>query len=265
MQNLVVPGWARDRSEEMQPLIEETVAESNPEARLDASCETSVENSDSYSDASTDVGDDDDIVDLCEDDSATPSVEVSHMLQSDTPCSRPCFRKVTRQQRFEQIRRIAEEFCNLEFESVDASCQEALVLRMMTILKSLNEKTTFDGECGRAEVKRLCLLGLDQRDEDSIKDTIYHAEKLWVTRKFHASYEVLKQIAPKLRCKLSLTSKKRATPEEIEAMKLRRLQKRQRQRQERRDQRNAERAQRAKRPDERYIQRPRQSSSASTS
>jgi hypothetical protein len=260
-----------------EPVVEDASIASNPESRADASCDTSANNSDSYSDASTDVGDDlgddDDVVDDLFEATVGPApAECAQAVQSVAASSRPClFAKVNRQQRAEQVRRVVEEFCSLEFDLVDVSCQEALVLRMMTILKSLSERTTYVGEHGCSEAAtRFDLLGLSQDDEDAMKSVICHAEKLWTTRSFHAAFDVLKQVVPKLRGQsieegslewnqnmrpeeVEVHSEK-MSPEEIEAMKLRRLEKRQRQRQERREQRNAERVVRST---QRYYRRPR--------
>jgi len=244
-----------EQMDKVEPAAEEG---SDPEIRADARCDASAENSDSYSDASTDVGDDDDIVDDCEEDVGVAAVEGSHAAQSEGTSSRPClFGKVSRQQRVEQVKRIVEEYCSLEFDVVDASCQEALVLRMLTILKSLSDRTTFVGDNGCCEATRFSLLGLNQDDANVMRNIICHAEKLWTARLFHAAFDVLKQVVPKLRG--LRTPAQRMSPEEVEAMKLRRLEKRQRQRGERREQRAADRVQRSS---QRYNRRPRQSSSS---
>merc|ERR1712139_131992 len=127
-----------------------------------------------------------------------------------------------------------------------ASSQGSLVLRMLTILKSLNDTTTFHGEQGRSEEKRLFLLGLNQDDENAIKNIASRAEGLCERRSFRSAFDVLREAAPRLRGEL-LTVSKQMSPEEIEAMKLRRLEKRQRQRQERRVQRAADRVERCSR------------------
>jgi hypothetical protein len=261
----------------LEPVVEDASIASNSEARADASCETSANNSDSYSDASTDVGDDlgddDDLVDdLFEPAVGVASAEGAQTVQSVVASSRPClFAKVNRQQRAEQVRRVVEEFCSLEFDLVEASCQEALVLRMMTILKSLSERTAYVGEHGCSEAaRRSVLLGLSQEDEDVMRSVICHAEKLWTARSFHAAFDALKEVVPKLRgqsvgessleqdqktsAKEVEVGTEKMSPEEIEAMKIRRLEKRQRQRQDRREQRNAERVARST---QRYYRRPR--------
>jgi hypothetical protein len=244
-------------------VVEDTTLTTNSEPRIDASCDASAENSDSYSDASTDVGDDDDIEDLCEEEVGVACViESARVAQNEETASRPpLFGKVSRQQRVEQVRRIVEEFCTLDFDLVDASCQEALVLRMLTILKALSEKTTFVGEHGCSEAKRYVLLGLSQDDENAIKGTIFHAEKLWSTRSFHSAFNALAKAVPILRG-MPKRLPEGMGQEEIESMKLRRLEKRQRQRQERREQRTTERATRSA---QRYNRGFGQSSSSATS
>jgi len=108
-------------------------------------CETSWQAFDACSEASTDVGVD--VVDDAEpDDEAKvePSLGIEHhqVRSRSAPC-RPYFPKLGRQQRVDQLRRVVDEFCAMDFDSVDASCQGGLVLRMLTTLKSLKESTNF--------------------------------------------------------------------------------------------------------------------------
>jgi len=216
------------------------------EAAPAVSCSASADNSDSFSDASTDVGDGDDIAD--DFDEEPKQVEIV-----EAPRRQFLFAKLSREQRVDQLKRVTDEYCALEFDSVDATSQGGLALRMLTILKSLSESATFHGDQGRSQEKRLFLLGLGQDDENAIKDVVQRAQVLCEGRLFRTAFDVLQEVAPRL----SDNSLPAPAPgqmsggegqmsgEEIEAMKQRRLEKRKRQRGERRVQRADDRADRA--------------------
>lgn len=197
-------------------------------------------NDDNCSDASTDVGaDDQDDRELADDlDGEGRDMHV-HIAQS-----RPLFPKLSRQQRIEQLRRVVDEFCSLDFHSVEASSQGGLVLRMLTILKSLSESTVFYGESGRSEEPRMLLLGFGKSVEEAIHEATQRAETLCEGRMFRAAFDTLRLLAPRLSKNQELQAKPMSL-EEVEAIALRRLQKRHRQRQDRRQQRAADRAQRS--------------------
>lgn len=212
------------------------------------SCSASADHSDSFSDASTDVGDGDDIADDFEEEARHSSFQRFRQVDSAAAPQRPvvCI-QISRRQRVDQLRRVIDEYCALEFDSVDATSQEALACRMLTVLKSLSEATTFHGEEGRCKEKRLHLLGLGECDEDAIRDAIHCAQAFCDKRAFRDAFRVLKQEAPRLSGEASPSPRSMApqlsgeasslprsmTSEEIKAMKQRRLEKRQRQRQER--------------------------------
>jgi len=206
------------------------------------SCSSSADLSDSFSDASTDVGDGEDIADDFLEEARHSSIRSFRQVVSVAAPERPIFcLKLSRQQRVDQLRRVIDEFCALEFDSVDATSQEALACRMLTVLKSLSESTTFHGEEGRCKETRLHLLGLGKDDEDAIRDAVDGAQALCDKRSFRDAFKVLKHMAPRLSGG-ALPSPESVTSEEVEAMKQRRLDKRQRQRQERRVQRAADRS-----------------------
>jgi len=208
------------------------------------SCSSSADLSDSFSDASTDVGDGEDIADDFEEEPRHFPIQGARQVEIAAAPGRPIFSfMISRQQRVDQLRRVIDEYCALEFDSVDATSQGALAYRMLTVLKSLSEATTFHGEEGRCKEKRLHLLGLGKDDEDAIRDAVDHAQGFCDKRSFRDAFKVLKQMAPRLSGK-ALHSPKSKASEETEAMKQRRLDKRQRQRQERRVQRAGDRANR---------------------
>jgi len=196
--------------------------------------------SDNCSDASTDAGADDleerELVDDLDEEGRDVYV---HIVQS-----RPIFSKLSRQQRIEQLRRVVDEFCSLDFHAVDASSQGGLVLRMLTILKSLSESTVFYAESGRSEEQRMLLLGFGTSVEEAIHEATRRAETLCEGRMFRAAFDTLRLLAPRLSGGQKLQANPMST-EEVEAMALRRLQKKQRQRQDRREQRATDRAERS--------------------
>jgi len=232
------------------------------------SCSASADASDSFSDASTDVGDGDDIAEDFEEETKHPPVKDSTQVDAAAAPKRPSlFVKLSRQQRVDQLRRLIDEYCTLDFDSVDVTSQEGLAFRMLTMLKSLSESTTFHEDEGCSREKRLYLLGLGQDDEDAIADVVSRTQVFCEQRSFRNAFDVLKEVAPRFIGNASaacnqVSSKKieeLASPtsrasvgagshmstEEIEAMKQRRSEKRQRQRQDRRVQRAADRADRA--------------------
>jgi hypothetical protein len=222
-----------------------------------ASCTASADNSDSYSDASTDVGDDDDddqdLVDDQEEEAGPESKDVEPERRTSCFCIR-----LSRDQRVKQLEKVVDEFCSLDFNSVDASSQGAVALRMLTILKSMDESTTFYESDGRTSETRLSLLGLCQDGQKAVKAVTTKAEGLCNSRLFRAAFDVLRQAAPLLhRSAASVPGKAthqelqaitlpgEMTTEELAAMKQRRLEKRQRQREERREQREVARTERS--------------------
>lgn len=219
---------------------DDAAADDEDEGAPAESCSGSAEQSDSFSDASTDVGDGDDIADDFEEEVKTPK-QVVHV---QAPARPSLFMKLSRQQRVDQLRRVIDEYCELEFDSVEATSQEALALRMLTILKSLSESATFHGEQGRSQEKRLCLLGFGRDDENAIKDVARRAQVFCEERLFRSAFDVLKEVAPRFKGE-SLPARSEESGEDMEAMKQRRLEKRQRQRKERCVQRAADRADRA--------------------
>lgn len=251
--------WPADQDDEDDVEVQPAPAES---------CSASADASDTFSDASTDVGDADDIAEDFEEETKHSPVENFTQVRSVAAPKRPSlFAKISRQQRVDQLRRVIDEYCTLEFDSVDVTAQEGLAFRMLTTLKSLSESTTFHWDEGRSQEKRLYLLGLDQDDEDAIQDVVIRTQVLCEKRAFRLAFDVLKEVAPRLSGDASrycsqLSSEQKeevASPpsedsagassqissEEIEAMKQRRLEKRQRQRQDRRVQRAGDRADRA--------------------
>jgi len=200
-------------------------------------CQATSAVSDDCSDASTDVGADDlEDRELADDLDGEGRDVYVHIVQS-----RPIFSKLSRQQRIEQLRRVVDEFCSLDFHAVDASSQGGLVLRMLTILKSLSESTVFYGESGRSEEQRVLLLGFGKSVEGAIHEATQRAEILCEGRMFRAAFDTLRLLAPRLSGDQKLQADPMST-EEVEAMALRRLQKKQRQRQDRRELRATDRA-----------------------
>lgn len=255
--------WKPPGGEQMAPVTDFALPPASchdSEDSWQASCHgTAGDTSDAFSDASTDVGEDDDLADLREEDMGLQPDEDSSPVNAIEAPATPCFfAKLDRQQRVEQLKRVTDEFCALDFDSVDASSQEALVRRMLTTLKSLSESTSFYAEEGRLQMKRMLLLDLGEGDEDAIKEVTGRAEHLCEARSFRAAFAVLQEVAPQLRGNPLPVSKLPMSAEEIEAMKQRRLEKRQRQRQERRVQRVAVRTDR---PPSRFKGAPTSSSS----
>jgi len=204
-----------------------------------AQCSTaSADQSDSLSDASTDVGEGDDIAEDFEEESPK---QVDRIEAHERPSM---FAKLSREQRVDQLRRVIDEYCALEFDSVDSTSQGGLACRMLAILKSLSDSTTFHGEQGCTRERRLVLLGLDQNDEDAITNVVGRAQSLCEERSFRKAFAVLKEVIPRFGGKAA-PALSEVSSEDIEAMKLRRLEKRQRQRNERRVQRADDRADRS--------------------
>lgn len=207
-----------------------------------ASCDAPLRDEDAGSEASTDVG----IDDVDEADSEADVDLVSKEVRSAPASGRPSFPKLDRQQRVEQLRRLVNEFCSLDFNLVDASSQMGLVFRMLTMLKSFSESSVFHGKEGRCKEKRFLLLGLGQQDEDAIQKSISQAESLCDGRLFRAAFDILSHVAPRLRGEVTSGSRlQEMSPDEVEAIRINRLEKRQRQREERRDQRSTVRAERS--------------------
>lgn len=221
----------------------QTFSDSDEESDMPlASCDGPLRDEDAGSEASTDVG----IDDVDEADSEAEVDLHSKRVRSAPAPERPSFLKLNRQQRVEQLRRLVNEFCSLDFNLVDASSQMGLVFRMLTMLKSFSETSIFHSEEGRCEEKRFSLLGLVQQDEDAIQKSISEAEGLCDGRLFRAAFDILSDVGPRLRGEVISDSRlQEMSPDEVEAIRINRLQKRQRQREERRDQRTTARAQRS--------------------
>jgi len=151
----------------------------------------SADSSDSLSDASTDVGEGDDIAEDFEEESP------KQVERIETPERPSIFAKLSREQRVDQLRRVIDEYCALEFDSVDSTSQGGLACRMLAILKSLSDSTTFHGEQGRSRERRLVLLGLDQNDEDAITNVVGRAQSLCEERSFRKAFAVLKEVIPR--------------------------------------------------------------------
>lgn len=196
--------------------------------------------------ASTDVGSDDERRgDECL--SARSNQEIycqSDWLPSREATGRPRFAKVDKQQRLNQLANIVEEFCTLDFNSVDAVSQEAVVLRMLALLKCLIETTSFYEHDVHHAAARLSLLDISEADQKFCADVVGCAQKFCGNRNFRQAFDVLRHARPRL-----LGKDGPPTPEQdgdAEALQaLRRAQKRQRQRQERREARAMERARRS--------------------
>lgn len=248
-------GQVQEQEVQDPPREEETrqEAETPSESASQDTCQITAE--DSMSDASTDVGDDEDLAEDFEDEPIL--IPVAPPLAPRKPS---VFAAPSRQQRLEQLNRVIAEYCSLKFDDVDATSQEGLVFRMLTILKSLRESTSFsEGEI-RSQEKRLVLLGLGEDDEKVIEDVACRAEECCNSRAFRAAFKILTSVNPRLineaqpsesTCSpnseagspTSSSSERQRpmTSEEIEEMKRRRLEKRMRQRAERREQRRVDR------------------------
>lgn len=204
-------------------------------------CHASMQVWDASSEASTDVGLDD--VEYIDEVLNEAEIESETDGQRAVP-SRPSFPKANKEQRVDHLRRLVDDFQDLDFSAVDASSQQGLVLRMLTILKSLSDSSVFYSEGVRFEEKRTLLLGLGVEDEGAIRNIADRAQDLCEGRKFRDAFDVLKEAVASLRGERP-QGPQAMSAEEIEAMRLRRLQKKQRQRQERREERTTERAERS--------------------
>lgn len=211
---------------------------------LPDTCHENSRSSDACSEASTDVGTDDEgehgnrMIDSDAEDGEIMSGCRRRTSVPEMP-ARPSFPKVTRDQRVDQLKRIVDEFCALDFDAVDASSQEGVARRMLTVLKSLAESLSFFGDVGRSEETGFSLLDVSEEDREIIHDVTCRADQLCDARNFRAAFGTLREAVPRLRSRAQLSA------EEAEAMAARRLLKRQRQRQERRDKRASDRAERS--------------------
>jgi len=183
----------------------QTLTQAEPSASCHASADTT--ESDTKSDASTDVGDDDDVNDALDDCDEELGHDSPQAPREVEPQRRPFFAKLNRQQRVDQLRRVTDEFCALNFNSVDASSQGAVSLRMLTILKSLRESSVFHDAQGKCEEQRLSLLGLGMEDEKAINDVICRAEESCENRLFRIAFDALQEVAPRL-CRVTLPDSK---------------------------------------------------------
>lgn len=147
------------------------------------------------SDASTDVGDDE-LAELSEAEIEVINTEGRALVNKSPTPARRSLPKLSRQQRVDQLERVVDEFCSLDFDSVDASAQGGLTLRMLVILKSLNESATYYEEQGRSEEKRFLLLGLNADDEAAITGIVRRAEIHCEARLFRAAFDVLREVVP---------------------------------------------------------------------
>jgi len=193
------------------------------------------------SDVSTDVGEEEDY--RSEHQNELPGFEAdfeSSLARHVQLChERPRFCKASRQQKIDQSKRVADEFAMLDFDSVDASSQEGLVMRKLVLLKSLKDCTTYYSGAIRRQETRLSLLGL-HKDENVLDEIACRAQTLCDSRAFRSAYNVLQEAIASVFGR----TRDETTSEDIEAMKLRRLQKRQHQREERRVQRRQDRKER---------------------
>jgi hypothetical protein len=187
---------------------------------------------DARSDASTDAGEG---IDTCDEvEEASLFARGGQAMQTN---ARPNFLKACKEQRIEQLRRVVHEFSALDFDKADSSAQEAVVLRKLTLLKSLGEITSYYSDDERFEQTRLSLLGLDSM-ASSLKEIASVTQRLCEARSFRPAFEALEKAAPFLIGKTAHLS-----AEEEAAMKLRRWKRKQRQREERREQRRCQRSQ----------------------
>jgi len=208
-----------------------------------------------HSEASTDVGTDDEAnveeqLDSEAEGSAPriadePAANINLPMQS---AAWRGFKRSTRDVKTRQIAKIVDEFCILDFDAVDASAQSALVLRMLSELKSLDSVAVFyDEENGeRHEESRHVLLGLNFDDVVRLKETALNADELCNLRQFRRAFDVLAQLRPRLLSKARwVMASATQQAKDLEAMALRRQHRKQRQRQERKEQRTLERSTRA--------------------
>jgi len=217
---------------------EESAQHANNEVAPSDSCNAVTRLDDVGSDVSTDVGEEEeyrrDLLDLETDVDSAPArhVQLAH--------ERPSFLKASRQQKIDQSRRVVDEFATLDFDSVDASSQEGLVMRKLVLLKSLRDSTVYYSGSSCEQETRLSLLGL-HKDEVVFDEIAFRAQGLCESRRFRSAFNVLQEA---IACIFG-QARHQMPSEEIEAMNLRRLQKRQNQREERREQRRQERKERS--------------------
>lgn len=202
------------------------------------SCNVSVEVNDANSDVSTDVGEEEEY--RSEFGAFEHDCDMARAELAAIGRARTIFLKANKQQRIGQLRRICGEFTSLEFDSVDALSQEGIVMRMLAILKTLNDSTIYYNEGGRSEESNLSLLGLNQHKE-VFEEVALRAECLCEYRQFRSAFDVLKEAV----AHICVEAPHQRSAEEMEAMNLRRLKKRQRQREERREQRRQDRKNRS--------------------
>jgi hypothetical protein len=140
------------------------------------------------------VGEEEDLQDIEEED--------AEEIEQESPKSsakRPSFFKPNKQQRVDQLKRVVNEFCKMDFDDADATSQGGMVLRMLTTLKSLSEETAFYDAEGRCQEKRSALLGLSTSDEEAIKTVIDRVGVMCEKRRFHTAFDAMKEIVPRLR------------------------------------------------------------------
>eukprot|EP00929_Paragymnodinium_shiwhaense_P033689 TRINITY_DN18453_c0_g1_i1.p1 TRINITY_DN18453_c0_g1~~TRINITY_DN18453_c0_g1_i1.p1 ORF type:complete len:293 (+),score=44.80 TRINITY_DN18453_c0_g1_i1:79-957(+) len=162
------------------------------------------------------------------------------------PPSRPrFFAKVTRRQRLEHLAKLLEEYCNLDFDAVDASAQNAVVLRMLALLRSLRHAEVYhDADGNRCSEERYSLLGLAaEGTEMVVLDKLNRqAEALANDRCFRPAFELMCEARPLFRrCCQDVGTACGPLLDDDQAMLLRRWLRKQRQREERRHQRASER------------------------
>lgn len=175
-----------------------------------------------------------------------PLDSVAAEVSVATP-SRPRFARVSRGQRLAQLAKLVEEFCNLDFNTVDASAQSAVVLRMLALLRSLRHMEVYhDREGTRCTEERYALLGLAAEcTEMMVLDKMCRqAEVLVDDRSFRPAFELLCEARPLfIRCCQDVgTACGRPPLNDDQAMALRRWLRKQKQREERRHQRATDRA-----------------------
>jgi|EP00427_Karlodinium_veneficum_P014044 hypothetical protein len=191
---------------------------------------------DAGSDVSTDVGEEEEF----RKDSMGFEIDCARSPHARLLHERPSFLKISRKQRIDQLARVVDEFKALDFDSVDVSSQESLVMRKLILLKSLGDSTSYHNKHGRSEEPKLILLGLNGA-RDTFENIASQAQLLCESRQFRSAFNVLQAAVSCINREVP----HQMSAEEVEAMALRRLRKRQRQREERREQRRSDRKNRS--------------------
>mmetsp|Transcript_137541 Transcript_137541/g.242425 ORF Transcript_137541/g.242425 Transcript_137541/m.242425 type:complete len:487 (+) Transcript_137541:99-1559(+) len=113
------------------------------------------------------------------------------------PASRPRFLRVSRDQKAQQVKKAVGEFLSLDFDTVLAEEQGGLVQRMLTTVKSLEEKATYwNSEGERLDEDRYRLLDLEEADMYAIASHVKKASKHCDKRSFRKAYDELCDVRP---------------------------------------------------------------------